>query len=76
MIFSGLSSFGTRPEAVEAGTVKLIGVEAGAIVCEAECLLHDAEAYRTRATAVVFYGDGHAAERIAGALIERSWEEN
>ena len=60
-----------RPEAVEAGTVKLIGVDAEAIVCEAERLLHDDNAYRQMTNAVSPYGDGYAAERIVRVLLEQ-----
>ena len=58
-----------RPEAVEAGTVKLVGPVAERIVHEAEGLLHDPQAYRQMAQAVSPYGDGHASERIAEVLI-------
>lgn len=58
-----------RPEAVEAGTARLVGTERRRIVAEVERLLGDAEAYRRMAQAVNPYGDGHAAERIARALL-------
>ena len=58
-----------RPEAVAAGTAKLIGPDAAAIVAESERLLHDAEAYAVMANAVSPYGDGHAAERIVDVLL-------
>ena len=61
-----------RPEAVEAGTAKLVGPVAERIVEEAERLLHDPQAYRQMAQAVSPYGDGHASERIAAALI--AWD--
>jgi UDP-N-acetylglucosamine 2-epimerase (non-hydrolysing) len=60
-----------RPEAVEAGTVKLIGPDADAIVRETERLLHDEDAYQRMANAVSPYGDGHAAERIVQILLQR-----
>ena len=60
-----------RPEAVEAGTVKLIGPDAKAIVQETEGLLHDKDAYRQMSNAVSPYGDGHAAERIVQILLQR-----
>lgn len=60
-----------RPEALETGTVKLIGSDANAIVGETERLLHDEHTYRQMANAVSPYGDGHAAERIVQALLER-----
>lgn len=58
-----------RPEAVEAGTVKLVGTHEDRIVAEANRLLDDADEY-TRMTRVHNpYGDGHASERIAETLL-------
>ena len=57
-----------RPEAVEAGTVRLAGVEYDAIVAMAEELLTDRGAYEAMAHAVNPYGDGHACGRIADAV--------
>jgi UDP-N-acetylglucosamine 2-epimerase (non-hydrolysing) len=57
-----------RPEAVTAGTVRLVGTDENAIVREASTLLDDPEAYRTMARRHNPYGDGHASERIADAL--------
>ena len=57
-----------RPEAIEAGGARLVGVEREEIVREAERLLRDEEAYRRMADAPNPYGDGHAAERIADVL--------
>jgi UDP-N-acetylglucosamine 2-epimerase (non-hydrolysing) len=57
-----------RPEAVEAGVVKLVGTSESAIVAEAQRLLDDPAAYRAMARGVSPYGDGHAAERIADVL--------
>lgn len=59
-----------RPEAVEAGTVKVVGVEEEAIMREASRLLEDDAAYKAMAHAVNPYGDGHASERIAEALLQ------
>ena len=53
-----------RPEAIEAGTAKLVGTSRGRIVSEVQRLLDDEDAYGNMATAVNPYGDGHAAERI------------
>ncbi len=53
-----------RPEAVAAGTVKLVGTERGAIVEQTSILLQDAEAYRRMQRAHNPYGDGKAAARI------------
>ena len=56
-----------RPEAVEAGTVKLVGTDRNRIVGEAVRLLEDPEAYRRMALVHNPYGDGHASERILAA---------
>ena len=58
-----------RPEAVAAGTVKLCGVEREDIFRDAEELLTNEEAYQRMAKAVNPYGDGHACERIADAIL-------
>ena len=57
-----------RPEAVEAGTVKLVGPHREKIVLEASRLLEDPQAYRSMARSVNPYGDGKAAGRIVRAL--------
>lgn len=57
-----------RPEAVEAGTVKLAGVERERIVALTEKLLGDETAYNAMARAVNPYGDGRASQRIADAV--------
>ncbi len=57
-----------RPEAVEAGTVKLVGTETKRIVAETERLLNDRAEYERMARAVNPYGDGHASERIVRIL--------
>lgn len=57
-----------RPEAVDAGTVKLIGTAEQRIVDEVRSLLTDLEAYREMAQAVNPYGDGRAAERCVKAI--------
>jgi UDP-N-acetylglucosamine 2-epimerase (non-hydrolysing) len=59
-----------RPEAVHAGTVKLVGAHEQSIVTEALTLLRDATAYSQMANAVNPYGDGHAAERCVAAIAE------
>ncbi len=56
-----------RPEAVDAGTAKLIGTTANSIVAAASDLLSNANAYTQMATAINPFGDGHAAERILHA---------
>ena len=57
-----------RPEALEAGTVKLVGTNYDEIVSEVSNLLDDAEYYDTMSKAVNPYGDGLACERIVDAL--------
>lgn len=58
-----------RPEAVEAGTVKLVGTDYERIVESVEALLTDASAYTQMSRANNPYGDGKACGRIAGALL-------
>ena len=53
-----------RPEALEAGTVKLVGTDYGKIVGEVSDLLTDAAAYDRMSKAVNPYGDGKACQRI------------
>ena len=60
-----------RPEAVHAGTVKLIGTARDAVYSAAKTLLTDEAAYRQMAEARSPYGDGHAAQRIVKALLYR-----
>lgn len=57
-----------RPEAVEAGTVKLVGTDISMIVSAGNRLLDDAKAYEGMSRAHNPYGDGHAAERICEVL--------
>lgn len=57
-----------RPEAVEAGTVKLVGTNAEAIVSNVTALLKDKEIYKKMSETHNPYGDGHACERIMAAL--------
>ncbi|HUQ38585.1 MAG TPA: UDP-N-acetylglucosamine 2-epimerase (non-hydrolyzing) [Acidimicrobiales bacterium] len=57
-----------RPEAVEAGTVRLVGTDAELIVTEVRRLLDDDAHYRSMANAVNPYGDGRAVERTIAAL--------
>lgn len=59
-----------RPEAVDAGTVKLVGTNKEKIVSESSRLLRDRTAYEAMAKAQNPYGDGKAAERIASRLIQ------
>ena len=57
-----------RPEAIEAGTVKLAGIEEEKIYQMACGLLDDPAAYAAMAHAVNPYGDGHTCERIVHAI--------
>lgn len=59
-----------RPEAVDAGTVKLVGTDVDKIVGEISILLSDRQAYERMSFAHNPYGDGKACERIIGALAE------
>ena len=59
-----------RPEAVDAGTVKLIGTATEKIIDEVSQLLDDSKAYRDMANAVNPYGDGHSAGRSVDILNE------
>ena len=59
-----------RPEAVVAGTVKLVGTDRGRIEAEAKNLLDQDAAYEAMANAVNPYGDGKAAERAVAAIAE------
>lgn len=58
-----------RPEALQAGTVRLVGTNRNQIVQEAEKLLADEVLYQQMAQAVNPYGDGKAAERIIDILL-------
>ena len=58
-----------RPEALEAGTVKLVGTDYNKIVTEVSMLLDDKDAYNAMSKAVNPYGDGFACSRIVNALI-------
>ena len=57
-----------RPEALDAGTVKLVGTDYDLIVGEVSRLLDDKDAYEAMSRAVNPYGDGHACARIVGKL--------
>ena len=57
-----------RPEAVEAGTVKVVGVKKEDICQAADTLLCDSNAYNAMAQSINPYGDGHASERIVKIL--------
>jgi UDP-N-acetylglucosamine 2-epimerase (non-hydrolysing) len=57
-----------RPEALEAGTVKLVGTSFDKIVSEVSALLNDLDYYEKMSKAVNPYGDGKACERIVNSL--------
>ena len=57
-----------RPEAIAAGTVKLVGTDADAIYKETRKLLLDSESYRLMTMAINPYGDGRATGRIIDVL--------
>ena len=59
-----------RPEAVEAGTVKLVGTDIEKIVKEANQLINNKEAYSKMSKAINPYGDGNASQRIVNAILK------
>ncbi|MEL6159111.1 MAG: UDP-N-acetylglucosamine 2-epimerase (non-hydrolyzing) [Cyanobacteria bacterium J06623_5] len=59
-----------RPEAIAAGTAKLVGTHPTAVVTAASTLLESQQAYAEMARAVNPFGDGHASERIAKIVTE------
>jgi UDP-N-acetylglucosamine 2-epimerase (non-hydrolysing) len=61
-----------RPEAVTAGTVKLVGTDQETILKETQLLLDDPSAYEVMSRAHNPYGDGKAADRICKYLINLS----
>ena len=60
-----------RPEGIDAGTLKLVGTDEEAIYRETRRLLTDPAEYQRMSRASNPYGDGHASERIADAIIEK-----
>ena len=61
-----------RPEAVEAGTVKLVGTDADTIVGECQHLLDDGAAYAAMSRAHNPYGDGQAGRRIVKEILREA----
>lgn len=59
-----------RPEAVDAGTVKLVGTDVEKIVNEANDLLNNVDSYNRMSKAINPYGDGIASQRIADAILK------
>ncbi len=60
-----------RPEALDAGTVKLVGTDTETIIKEAEELLHVKASFETMSQAHNPYGDGHACEKIINFIKEQ-----
>ncbi len=60
-----------RPEAVDAGTVKLIGTAYDDVLRETNLLLDDSVHYKKMAEAANPYGDGKACERIVRAILQK-----
>ena len=60
-----------RPEGIDAGTLKLAGTDEEVIYEMTKELLTDKSAYEKMSHASNPYGDGHASERIADAIVER-----
>lgn len=58
-----------RPEALNSGTVRLVGTDYNKIVSEVSVLLDDASAYESMSKAVNPYGDGKACERIVNTFL-------
>ena len=57
-----------RPEAVDAGTVKVVGTDKEVIISEAKKLLDDSYAYDKMSKATNPYGDGNSCDRIVEAI--------
>ena len=65
-----------RPEAIKAGTVKLVGTDKENIIKEANLLLKNKEEYEKMSMAINPYGDGKASIRIADAILSNFKLEN
>ena len=65
-----------RPEAVTAGTVRLVGTDVEAITEAVKELLTDSAAYKRMSLAHNPYGDGHACHRITEALLLAELKQN
>lgn len=63
-----LRDYTERPEAVQAGTVKLVGTASERVYSEARLLLADRQEYDKMARAINPYGDGHASKRIVKVI--------
>ena len=62
-----------RPEGLSSGAIRLVGTNTEKIVSTATDLLHEKTSDRDRMAVCNPYGDGHASERIADLLVEKSW---
>ena len=60
-----------RPEGIKAGTLKLVGTNSENVYKETMRLLTDHDEYERMSKASNPYGDGHASERIADAIINK-----
>ena len=60
-----------RPEAIDAGTVKLVGTETNRIVEEVQALLENPQQYQAMSQATNPYGDGKASEHIVDVLLKK-----
>ncbi|MPN52235.1 UDP-N-acetylglucosamine 2-epimerase [bioreactor metagenome] len=58
-----------RPEAIDAGTVKLIGTDRDRVYSETKLLLDSPDEYHRMANACNPYGDGHSSRRIVEAIL-------
>ena len=63
-----------RPEAVEAGTVKLVGTDVAKIVEEANELINNIDAYNKMSKSINPYGDGLASKRIVNAILMNNYQ--
>lgn len=63
-----------RPEALDAGAVRLVGTDVDKIVSEVDSLLTSDAEYRSRVIAVNPYGDGQAARRIVDLMLKQGWQ--
>jgi UDP-N-acetylglucosamine 2-epimerase len=63
-----------RPEAIEAGTARLVGTSMEKIISQTRLLLDHDEEHAAMAKAINPFGDGYAAERIVKALLKASSE--
>ncbi len=62
-----------RPEAIEAGTVKLVGTSFEKIVREVSLLIEDIDLYNSMSKAINPYGDGNACKRIVGSFLNSNF---